>query len=358
MLVVTAVEATALDFRDDIVGELAQVPARASDHAAQNRAEVLRPRQGIQAHLWLEFGPVQQQVVDVFVRGKPLLADELAFDERVPAVAEIEQVGEWHRPVVAVANTVAVPQHGAVRGAHIEPVERNVLDIGIEDLVARHPLEEHGGVHVALEAEGAVADALVVARGLVLPSAHRNQLLQYFVGAVLVGLWVLAIDGNGHGEQVAVDLTLVAVPVHDALPKGRPAALHITAQVPEVLQDSVALLIGHQVEAPVVGAGGDVDGASDFARDVEEVAELDMRDVVGGQLQCLPSNGLVARHEVVEGLVLDADLKVGIEGNLLVGIEGELQRRKRAQLHSLPVGPVLLRLQVLANFGQRVWRDP
>ena len=83
-----------------------------------------------------------------------------------------------------------------------------------------------------------------------------------------------------------------------------------------------------------------------------------MRDVIDGQLEGLLTDGLVARHEVVEGLVLDADLKVGIEGNLLVGIEGELQRRKRAQLHLLPVGPVLLRLQVLANFGQRVWRDP
>jgi len=302
VLVIAEVVAAALDLRDDrVAGVAAHVPVGARDHAAQYRTEVRCERQRGEVRLGAERGIVEQQI-EQGVGGLAALTQELAFEERVVVVGVAEQGGLRVAVVSAGGNAVTVAQHLAVRKTHVEPVQGHGLDVRIKDLALGHAAEEPSRVHFPSEAVGRVADALVVAWRVIFEAPHRNEFFKEPVGTVSVGHGVLIMQRDGHGEQIAVDHGLVAVAVDDRAFERRPAALHFFRETHHVTAQDFAVVRRAECVAPVIHARGGVDRGAGFARDVEQIAESDARQVFAHQTHRLATVSCVAGHQVNERL--------------------------------------------------------
>jgi len=201
-------------------------------------------------------------------------------------------------------------------------------------------------MHVPAEAIRAVAHALVVTRRLVLELAHRHQFLEDPVRAVAVGHRVFVVDRNGHRQQVAVELCLVAVAVDDGLKERRPADFHVVGQTHEALADALALLGRHQVVTPVVDQRAGVDCPPDLARDVQQVVELDGREVVADERHRLVPPVPVAGHQVNERLGHRGGLQRGVVADLRARSDLERERLGRPSLDLGPERGVLAFVEV------------
>ena len=352
MLMTAENVAAALDFRHHIRRGIAHVPAGAGDHPGQHRPEVYGQRQRIQRTDRLHLRIIQQQIqhlIGITAVGLPL---EFAFDQRIFTVCKAVEHQFRSAPVGGIGNTVAIAEHVAVGGAHVEPVEGNIIDIIIKHRLAQHLPEKQCGPQVAGKTEGAVTHPLIVPGRLILKFPHGHQLLQNFVGAILVRYRVFIINSNTHGKQIAGDLQFIAVTVDNALAERRPRTFHIPGQTQQISPEQIPFFRRGQVIAPVIHAGGGVDGPADFPGDVQQVAEFHQFHVTQCQPDGFSADGFVAGHQVIKRLVDHGIFHLDIKLQFLIRIGLESHGRQGVFADSIPERLVFRMVQAAADEGE------
>ena len=364
MLMIPEVIVCSVHGDDGIIRHRGEIPPGTHRQARQGGAVMLGKGQVCSAVFCFQIRIVGQQEEDrICLRRFPAAPFEfhLQFRVLIQCHGGKEQTGidlGIGRSPVPVC--IALNGKTAVRQPQIIPVIRENCRFFWQQIDIECTLVLKRGKEVPTGTVGPVTGPLIMTAALIKVFFNIFQIFHHLKMDVLVRYRVFIINGYGHGQLVAADLSFIAVTGCGRLAERRPAGFHFRGEIKHPFAEHGFLFLSEQGVAPVINQRGRINTFPHLAADILSVPEGNKLHVFANQCHGFLTDSGIALHQIIKGFMGGGTDHPAVKLQFFIRIDFEVIGGKGGFLHQFPGWFIFLFFQILFHPGKefRIDHDP